>query len=178
MHAEAYEFCRYASNKIGRDIDLSTSDILDVGGRNVNGSVHELFGAASVTTTDIYDDDGVDILADFSLDGVVDSLLLNEKYDVCISTEVLEHAPRWPTIISNMVDTVRSGGWLVITCATTGRPPHSAIDGHYLTDEDNEYYNNVTEQDFINVVEKLDIDLIYINTTTTHCDLQALLRKQ
>lgn len=178
MHAEAYEFCRYAAGKIGRYIDMSEASMLDVGGRNVNGSVHELFPVYSVTTTDIIEGEGVDFVVDFSIKDIPKYLSWGSKFDIVISTEVLEHAPDWRNIVENMIESTKPGGWVVITCATTGRPPHSAIDGHFLTDEDEEFYANVTDHDLVLAVQDLDIDLIYINTTTTHCDLQALMRKK
>lgn len=177
MHAESHEFCSFASNKISRNIDFDQALMLDVGGREVNGSVHGLFPGVKITTLDIYDDD-VDIVADFSQPNIVEELSLVEKFDICLCTEVLEHTPGWPSIVENLIKATKSNGWIIMTCATTGRPPHSAIDGHYLTDEDNEYYSNVSENDFINVVSNLDVDLIFVHSTTTHCDLQALLRKQ
>lgn len=179
MHREAFEFCEKAANKIGRSASFDGMQIIDVGGRNVNGSVHQLFSGAIFTTTDIMEDDGVDFVVDFSSVGIVDLLDIESKFDVAISTEVLEHSPNWPNIVKNIVDCTKPRGWIIITCATDGRPPHSAIDGHYLTDMDNEYYCNVSQNDFLNVIEryKIDVDLIYTNTTTTHCDLQILMRK-
>ena len=177
MHTEAYEFCKYAVNRISRDIGLDDLDVIDVGGRNVNGSIHHLFGEANITTTDIMDGDGVDFVADFSKVSIVDEFNFQEKFDISVSTEVLEHSPDWPVIVENMIAATKSGGWIIITCATDGRPPHSAIDGHYLTSEDNEYYGNVSEKHFLNIVEKSSIDILYVTSTTTHCDLQVLMRK-
>lgn len=178
MHTEAFEYCAYAASKIGRDVELYGLDILDVGGRNVNGTVHQLFDGSIFTTTDIMNDDGVDFVVDFSNNSEVENLNFGEKFDVAISTEVLEHAPEWQNIVTNMVDSVKSGGWIVITCATDGRPPHSAIDGHYLTAEDTEYYGNVSMNDFMNVVDRLDVDVLDAGTTNTHCDLRVILKKK
>lgn len=178
MHAECHEFCAFAANKISRNIDFKQSSMLDVGGRNVNGSIYGLFPGVDITTIDIFEDEGVDFVADFSTDDVVDQFMLREKYDICLSTEVLEHSPGWPNIVKNMILATKPGGWIVITCATTGRPPHSAIDGHYLEDNESEYYGNVSEEDFVNLVQSLNIDLIFLHTTRTHYDLQALLRKK
>ena len=50
-------------------------------------------------------------------------------YDVVISTEVLEHAPRWRDVLANAWAAVAPGGRLLMTCATDPRAPHSAIDG-------------------------------------------------
>lgn len=179
MHEEAYKFSATAV-KIMKTLSCKFSgyDVLDVGGRNVNGTIKNLFTLSDTfTSLDIFADEGVDIVADFSDPEIVNALGIANKYDVTFSTEVLEHARYWRTMVSNMVRATKPGGWIVITCATNNRPPHSAIDGHPLTEADDEYYGNISIDEFKVVVDELGVTPIVITTREYPADLYALIRK-
>lgn len=45
-------------------------------------------------------------------------------FDAVVSTEMLEHDPFWRESVQRMVDLVRPGGCLVLTCAGPQRPAH------------------------------------------------------
>jgi SAM-dependent methyltransferase len=178
MHEEAYSF---SSSAVSMMKTLSWKfegyDVLDVGGRNVNGTVRNLFSLSDTfTSLDIFDDGGVDIVADFSNPEIVNVLKIENKYDLVFSTEVLEHARYWRALVSNLAKATKSGGWIILTCATTGRPYHTA-DGHPWTDETQEYYGNVDISEFREVVEELGLTPILLTTRENPADLYALLRK-
>ena len=91
---------------------------------------------------------------------------------------------------------LKSGGYFIFTCATTGRPVHgtttqdkidkdnnktsqgNTVDNWktmpnvFIEDWDSEYYRNVTEED---VRKCVDIDSIFLEyeftVDTNHCDL-------
>jgi SAM-dependent methyltransferase len=179
MHEEAYNFSASAVNMMKTlSCKFNGYDVLDVGGRNVNGTIKNLFTLSDTfTSLDIFPDEGVDIVADFSDPEIVNVLGMANKYDVTFSTEVLEHARYWRTMVSNMVRATKPGGWIIITCATHGRYPHSAIDGHPLTEVDDEYYGNVGIDEFNVVVDELRVTPIVITTREYPADLYALIRK-
>lgn len=131
MHEQAYDWLRSAVTSMG----LSGLFVLDLGGRDVNGHVHDLF-SWSVTTLDIADGPGVTIVAD-AADWVPD-----REYDVVLCTEVFEHTPRWREIIGTAYDALPPGGVFLTTCASRSRPPHSAVDGGPLVP--GEYYQNIS----------------------------------
>ncbi len=110
--------------------------MLDLGGRNVNGSVRPLFPAADpYRTVDIASGDGVDIVADAA------EWTPDRVYEVVVCTEVFEHTPRWPEICGTACRALVPGGLFIATMAGPGRPKHSAVDGGPL--RAGEYYENV-----------------------------------
>jgi predicted TPR repeat methyltransferase len=86
---------------------------------------------------DIADAPNVDIVGD-----AVEVLPTLPKCDIVVTTEVFEHTAAWPQMIAVMADILRPSGWLVVTCAGTGRPAHSADGGWEL--KPNEHYANVS----------------------------------
>lgn len=131
MHEAVREYVRqFASDQPIR--------VLELGSRDVNGNVRDLFPAAHYHGIDRLEGPGVDEVADachWRPDG--------ELYDLVLCLEMLEHAwPRGPILLTAR-QALRPGGRLVITCAGEGRPIHSGIDGGpqlYV----GEYYSNVS----------------------------------
>ena len=135
MHSEAREAVRHAVTELGL---TGPQRVLDFGGRDVNGTVRDLFHAECVwTVIDREPGVGVDIVGDACewMPG------LGEWWDVAIATEVFEHEPRWPLMLDRVVMALRSGGALVVTAACDPREPHSGYDGWGL--REGELYANV-----------------------------------
>jgi SAM-dependent methyltransferase len=121
--------------------------VLDIGGRNINGTVRGLFPAADYTSLDIIAGDGVDIVADAS------TWTPTREYDLVVCCEVFEHTDVWPQIIDTAYAALRPGGLFVATMAGPGRAPHSAIDGsHQLYP--GEWYANVEPDELRAVLDK------------------------
>lgn len=100
------------------------SSVLDIGGRNVNGSNRDFFPNAKYKALDIVSAPGVDIVADartWAPDG--------EFFDLVICISVFEHVERWQDIVTTMWLSCASGGHVLITCAGPGWGEHSADDG-------------------------------------------------
>lgn len=109
--------------------------VLEAGARDINGSVKSLFPGASWVGVDIAPGVGVDVVADFA------DYRHPEPVDLVVSTEVLEHTPRWREIVEAAAKNLRPGGRVILTAASHGRAPHSAGDGGPLTP--GEHYENV-----------------------------------
>lgn len=129
MHAEALDW-----------VTLYATDdpvaVLDLGGRDVNGSVRHLFPKADpYRVMDIRPGVGVDIVADAG------TWTPDRQYDVVVCTEVFEHTANWPLICRTAYDSLLPGGRFIATMAGPGRPAHSAVDGMHL--RAGEYYGNV-----------------------------------
>lgn len=111
--------------------------VLDVGGRNINGSPRHLFPNATVyTVLDIAPGDGVDVVADAA------TWEPDQVYDVVVCCEVFEHTDVWPEILENLHRALRPGGQMILTMAGPGRATHSAVDGGPHL-RDGEHYANV-----------------------------------
>lgn len=134
MHDEA----RAAVERIADSHDLLHSKsiaVLDLGGRNVNGSLRDLFVTDDWTAVDTVDGDGVDILADAR------TWTPDRAYDLVLCTEVFEHLPGWPAALVTAKCALLPGGVLVVTCASDRRPAHGMSGGPWP--EPGEHYANV-----------------------------------
>jgi hypothetical protein len=72
------------------------------------------------------------------------------QYDVVISTEMLEHLEDWDVSIGVAKCVLRSGGWFIGTCASTGRQRHGATGAPEPAP--GEYYENVRPGELIDVL--------------------------
>ena len=149
MHEAAY---RWVAEKVAQFGPFE--DVLEVGSRNINGTVRPLFGDAHYVGIDIVAGDGVDMVAD-----ALEVETLN-VYDAIVCCEVFEHEPRWPLIVDRFADWLIPGGAVLATMAGPGRLPHSAQDGGPL--HAGEWYANIDPFDLASVAGrsglKIDID--------------------
>jgi hypothetical protein len=132
MHASAYQWLETIAGTV------KANRVLEFGSRNVNGSCRPLFPGAEYVGIDIADGPGVDVVCpaeSFTGDG--------RLFDCVVCTEVLEHTAAGREICANAFRLLNHGGAFIVTCATTGRAPHSAIDGNQV--REGEYYLNVTK---------------------------------
>jgi hypothetical protein len=111
--------------------------VLDIGGRNINGSPRSLFpNATCYRTLDILDGDGIDIVADAT------NWEPDQTYDVVICCEVFEHCKVWADIILTARCALAPEGLFIATTAGPGRALHSGVDGGPVLHE-GETYGNV-----------------------------------
>lgn len=128
MHPEADQWVsRYRSDE--------SISVLDIGGRDINGTVRHLFPAAEYAVLDVRPGAGVDMVADAA------SWIPDRVYDMVICCEVFEHTSVWPQICATAYAALRPGGRFVATMAGPGRPGHSAVDGRHL--RPGEHYANI-----------------------------------
>ena len=145
MHLEAYEGfgeMLYAA-EVDRNAPLT---VLDLGGQNVNGTVHQWFTHpdTEITTLDL---ENADIIAD-ATDWEPD-----KQYDVVIATEVFEHVEHWPKVLATAFHALGTGGVFIGTCASTNRPSHGATGAP--DPEPDEWYRNVEPAELQFVLDQL-----------------------
>lgn len=161
MHTEAYEWVRrHATDK--------PVAVLDLGGRNINGSVRPLFPNATIyRVVDIADGPGVDVVADaatWTPDGL---------YDVVVCCETFEHTKSWPEICQTAYRACRPGGMLIATMAGPGRPEHSGIDGEFRL-HPGEYYGNVAPGDLWQALRAAGWRHIHVDQQPVPADVRAV----
>lgn len=144
------------------------SVVVDCGSLDINGSNRAFFERGEYWGVDIGPGKGVDVVCPVhQLNGQV------PPADVVISTEMLEHDRFWKDSVRKMVEILKPGGLLIVTCATFGRMPHG-VTGHAPQDSPytNDYYGNVLEEDFRKVVH-WDSLMKKWGVETRGADLQA-----
>lgn len=142
-------------------------DILDIGGRNVNGTPKDLFPFSRYTVLDVRAGENVDIVADAA------TWEPDKWWDLILSTECFEHTPEYPAICQTAYKACKPGGRIVITCAGPGRAPHSAFVEAEL--QPGEYYGNVGPTDLSNALQTagwVDVEVEQVGL-----DLQATARR-
>lgn len=112
--------------------------MLELGSRNVNGSVRPLFAGAEYVGIDWTGGDGVDVVADA---GAWRPEVAN--FDCVVSTECLEHAPDGAAICRTAFESLVAGGIFILTAAGPNREPHG-VNG---TPVGGEFYANVYPED-------------------------------
>lgn len=137
--------------------------VYEIGSRNVNGSVRQLFPA-------IADYHGIDLADGPDVDAVADA----ESYvppfvpQTVVCCEVFEHAPNAEQIVHQIATVLAPGGRVILTMAGPCRMPHSGHDGRQL--RHGEFYRNVSPdllrawlRDFleVEVVENIDTADLY-----------------
>jgi hypothetical protein len=133
MHPEAFTGFGWALLQAGVT-DTTGLTVLDVGGQNVNGSVHDLLPRTKIVTLDL---ENADIIADARI------WEPDRLFDLVIATEVFEHVMEWRRVIHTMRKALDpfGPGVLVATCASTDRPRHGATGAPYPGP--GEWYGNV-----------------------------------
>lgn len=128
---------------------FSDVKVLEVGSLDINGSVRKFFSNCQYIGIDVGPGKGVDIVCEGQNFDEKD-----ETFDVIISCECFEHNPYWIETFQNMIRLCKSGGLIIMTCATAGRPEHGTLrsepDSSPLTVRKGwSYYKNLCESDFI-----------------------------
>jgi predicted SAM-dependent methyltransferase len=110
-------------------LDKLTGQVLEVGSRNINGSVRELVPHA--IGTDMMPGRNVDIVCR------AEDLLEHfgpEKFDAVMSFDAFEHIEDWRACVTNMWGVLKPGGWLVMTMASLGKGRHAYPDDYWRAD--------------------------------------------
>ncbi len=160
MHPEAYEWVRAHATS-------EPVEVLDIGGRNINGTSRDHFPHAKrFTVIDIAEGPGVDVVADAA------TWTPDREYDVVVCTEVFEHTAVWPDICLTAYKACKAGGQLILTMAGPGRGGHSAVDGGPLRPD--EYYGNVEPFRLREVLEECGWKDVFVDSQPSPADVRAV----
>lgn len=161
---------------IGQFRSLDDVSVLDIGGRDLNGSPRMMFPNANpYHVLDLHPGPNVDIVADAA--SWRPALAPHHlPYDLVICTEVFEHTPAWREILQTAWEALRSGGWLLFTCAGPGRPVHSGITAVWELSP-GEHYGNVAPEEIIETLAEqgwTEIEARLLGTDTQGCAVKPL----
>ena len=164
MHPEAFEW-------VARHATDQPCSVLDIGGRNVNGSPRGLFPRADpYVTLDIEPGRDVQIVADAA------TWTPDREYDVVVCTEVFEHTIVWPAICRVAFKALKPGGLLILTMAGPGRAPHSAFDGGPVLYA-GEHYANVEPAYLNSVLWSIGFAEVVVDVQYQPADVRATARR-
>lgn len=133
MHQAARDFVE----RITRSMNFTDLRILEIGSRNVNGTIRPLFaGNSEYIGIDRQAGPGVDIVSDLRD-------FTGTDFDVVISMEAMEHDPRPECFIEGAERFLKPGGMLILTAAAPGRQPHNCSGSPW---DGIEPYNNISPE--------------------------------
>ena len=120
--------------------DVRGKYVVEAGAYDVNGSVRghvESFGPMGYVGTDMREGPGVDMvcaaedLPAYFIHTGDRGLSLRKRFDVVISTEMLEHAKDWQAAMRGMISILKPGGVLILTTRSAGFPLHGYPDDYH-----------------------------------------------
>lgn len=145
MHPAASTYVR----SVLETVSIPKGPVLEIGGRNINGTVRPLFAEIGpYASIDLYDGRGVDLVGDVcALDPVKTAKRLFNRASVAcvVCCEVLEHATQPAKMCRWAHRVLKAGGVFIMTAANPLRMTHSGIDGGLL--QPGEHYAGVYKQD-------------------------------
>lgn len=163
MHAEAY----VAVAKRIQELAKPLRSVVEFGSRNINGSVRPLFPEyASYVGVDAMDGPDVDVVMD------AESFVPMRAPNCVVCCEVLEHAANAKRLVEHALMILALKGAVIITCASTGRAPHSAVDGGAV--REGEHYRNVTPQELRSWLEEAGAVFIDVEHHADRGDVYAM----
>ena len=143
MHEAASAYVRGVLERV----TIPKGPVLEIGGRNINGTVRPLFDAIGpYASIDLYKGPGVDLVGDVcELDPVKTAQRLFKRATVAcvVCCEVLEHATEPAKMCRWAHRILKSGGVFILTAANQFRSTHSGIDGGAL--QKGEHYQGVSD---------------------------------
>ena len=132
---------------------FTNTSVVEFGALDVNGSPRHIFDTEKYVGVDGQSGKGVDIQS------LCHNYKVNEKVDVVVCTEMLEHDPYWDLSITKMVNILKDGGSLIISVAGPARPPHGQVDYTPL----NSYYRNISAQELLKFITTCRFKKIYLD---------------
>jgi SAM-dependent methyltransferase len=167
MHSQVMDYLRQALAIVG---GATGKRILEIGSLNVNGGARDLCAGATVFM-------GIDKAEGPGVDYAIDARYYKSppSYDLVICTEVLEHDPEPAAILDCAARCLKTGGYLILTCASTGRKPHSAYGAEHP--EPREYYGNVSPEALRDMLSTDQWELIDLDYIANPGDVRAIARR-
>jgi hypothetical protein len=172
MHTEVIDFVR----SVVELTPIPSGPVIEIGGRNINGTVRPLFNGRPYASIDLQNGPGVDMVADVcQLDPTRTAKALFKRRDVAcvVCCEVLEHARNGKRICRWAYHVLAPNGLFIVTAASPTRAPHSGIDGGEV--QDGEHYKGVSAATLRGWL--IDFPIAQVSTRRDGLDVYAVARK-
>lgn len=170
-HVAQQQFCQEVKQRFP-DF-FSGSRVLEIGSRNINGTLRDEFadgelGGGEYVGVDCQAGDGVDVVC---LGHEYDAP--DGSFDVVLAAETFEHDPHAEQTVANMLRLLRSGGLFFMTCGGEGRREHGTTRTGKRYGPDANYYGNVTMGQFLawSGADRATFREIYLRHNAETCDL-------
>lgn len=125
-------------------------NVLDVGSRNINGSVREwLHPTGKLVGIDMIKGKDVDVVGNAN---ELDKFFEKDYFDLITCTETLEHDKRFWLTVGHMRNLLRPGGWLFISTPSIHFFKHDFPDDYYR------FTTSVYEQVFFEGFEEVYLE--------------------
>lgn len=143
--------------------------VLDIGSRNVNGSVRSFLSQSHVFGIDVRDGNDVDRVIDAcDFDG-------KGEYDAVVCAETLEHAPDPKGVIDSAWRALRPGGVFITTAAAPEREPHNCNGDHGEEAMGDEHYAGIKPSELDEWLREWDV--VHLGHDPAFGDVRATARK-
>jgi SAM-dependent methyltransferase len=170
-HKEQLEFVSGIKEKYPQF--FNNRRVVEIGSRNINGTVRDLFHKCRYTGVDLEEGEGVDVVEDYA--NYLDSsfLEIGTLYDVIVSCEALEHDRYWGITLERMYYALKPGGLLLVTAAGVGREEHGTSKSKPEdSPSTNGYYRNITNAMAVSVLKPEMFRTYFMNQCPINCDFQ------
>jgi hypothetical protein len=142
MHQQVKDFLQQTKNKHPQFFE--NISVLEFGSMNWNGTPRDFFSNCEYIGVDMADGTDVDVVC------LASRYNTAKRFEVIITTEMLEHDKEWKESLENSVRLLKNGGILIGTAANINREPHCLEIG---------YYRNMSREDIVSVLgEKIYIE--------------------
>ena len=164
MHEKVINFLNKLKNRYPQK--FKNVRVCEFGSLDINGSCRDFFENCDYVGVDWREGKGVDVVS------LAHEFKPKEKFNVVISTEMLEHDKYANKSIWNMIDLLRPGGLLIITCAGKSRNRHEIECGV------GRHYKNLNKEDLFNWVYMDEMEECFIKDTGLDLQLYAIKNKE
>jgi SAM-dependent methyltransferase len=163
MHLEVLDFLKRVKEKYPDK--FRGVRVLELGSLNINGTPRQFFENCEYVGVDRQAGDGVDVVCN------AHEYKSRKKFDVVITTEMLEHDKYADLSIQNAWNSLKKDGILIATTANVNRPPHYEFVG-----EDN-HYENISRERVEGWIKNLKIKKFEIEEDEKKQDIRFIFFK-
>jgi len=163
MHQEVLNFLQRTKEKYPEK--FRGIRVLELGSLNINGTPRQFFENCEYIGVDRQAGNGVDVVSN------AHEFKSKNKFDVVITTEMLEHDKYADLSIENAWKLLKKGGIFIGTAANVNRAPHYEFVG-----EDN-HYENISRERVEDWIKKLGVKKFEIEEDDKKEDIRFIFFK-